>query len=186
MRCLQYWAATPELSLHYNGSNGAAGLRLLGASDADWAGCPVTRKSTTGWIFLLAAGAISWLSKRQTSLALSSCEAESQALTSAAKEANWLRDILGEVGYSRQGPTPIMVDNEAAIELSKNPKYHSRTKHVQLSFLYTREQQEKGVIKVLKVPTEDQPADFLTKNVAADTLQSCIELSGMGEPPAGK
>ena len=180
-RCLQYLAATPELSLCFDGRKG---MRLTGASDSDWAGCPVTRRSTTGWIFALAGGPVSWLSKRQSETALSSCQAEYVALTSAVKEANWLRDVLAELGAPRTQPTPIMVDNAAAVELSRNPKFHSRTKHIQLAFLYAREQQEKGVVRVMQIKTANQPADFLTKNVSASIFAACKEYVGMQCPPA--
>ena len=183
VRCLQYLAATPELSLAFDGSNGADSLTLRGASDSDWAGCPVTRRSTTGYVFSLAGGPVSWLSKRQSETALSSCQAEYVALTAATKEACWLRDLLAELGFPRARPTPIFVDNAAAVELSKNPKFHSRTKHIQLAFLYAREQQEKGVISVMQVKTHEQPADFLTKNVPAAILAECRHLVGMEFPP---
>jgi hypothetical protein len=181
-RCMEYLAGTPELGLTFEGSRGRDSLTLRGASDSDWAGCPVTRRSTTGFIFALAGGPVSWLSKRQSETALSSCQAEFVALTAATREACWLRDLLAELRFTRRGPTPILVDNSAAVELSKHPKFHSRTKHIQLAFLYVRQQQEKGIITVQQVKTKEQPADFLTKNVDAATLQSCLSFVGMQKP----
>jgi hypothetical protein len=182
IRCLQYLAATPELSLQFSGAYGADSLTLRGASDADWAGCPVTRRSTTGYIFCLASGPVSWASKKQSELALSSCESEYVALTAATKEVNWLRGVLGELGFARKGPTPILVDNQSAIELSKHPMFHSRTKHIQLAFLYARQEQEKGVTVVQKVDTKAQPADFLTKNVSAAQLDLAKQFVGLRNP----
>jgi hypothetical protein len=181
-RCMEYLAGTPDLGLAYDGSRGRDGLTLRGASDSDWAGCPVTRRSTTGFVFALAGGPVSWLSKRQSETALSSCQAEFVALTAATREACWLRDLLAELRFTRRGPTPILVDNSAAVELSKHPKFHSRTKHIQLAFLYVRQQQDKGIISVQQVKTKEQPADFLTKNVDATTLQTCLRYIGMQSP----
>lgn len=182
VRCMQYLVSTAEVSLTFRGDHGKDSLTLRGASDADWAGCPVTGKSTTGFIFALAGGPVSWLSKRQIESSLSSCQAEYVALTWATKECKWLRDILSELGFRRDNPTPMMVDNAAAVELSKYPKFHTRTKHVQLAFKYAREEQEKGTIQVLQVPTTQQPADFLTKNVPAPILASCMQYVGMSYP----
>ena len=184
-RVLQYLASTAELSLEFSGEHGINSLALIGASDADWAGCPVTKRSTSGFVFTLAGGPVSWMSKRQSQTALSSCEAEYIALNAATKEALWLRNLLTELGFPRRTPTPIMVDNAAAVELSRNPKYHSRTKHIQLAFIFTREKQECGEIPVHKVTTAEQPADFLTKNVGTGVLEACKRFVGQRYPPAG-
>jgi hypothetical protein len=93
-----------------------------------------------------------------------------------------MRDLLEELWFTTRGPTPIMVDNSAAVELSKHPKFHSRTKHIQLAFMYVRQQQERGIINVLQVKTKEQPADFLTKNVDAATLKTCLQFVGMETP----
>lgn len=179
IRCLQYLAATPDLSITFSGARGQGDLALRGASDADWAGCPITRRSTTGYVFCLAGGPVSWASKKQSELALSSCESEYVALTAATKEANWIRDLLNELGFPRKWPTPILVDNQSAIELSKHPLYHSRTKHIQLAFHYVRQEQAKRIIDVVKVNTAEQPADFLTKNIGATQLQAAKAFVGL-------
>ncbi len=115
---------------------------------------------------------------------MSSCQAEYVALNWAAREARWLRGLLSELGFRRKHPTPIMVDNSAAVELSKHPKFHTRTKHLQLAFNLAREEQEKGNIQVVQVATKEQPADFLTKNVDAATLAACISYCGLTYPDA--
>ena len=124
MRCMHYLAGTPDMSLHYQGSSG---IDLSGFSDSDWAGCHVTRRSTSGFIFLLAGAPISWSSKRQSETAMSSCEAQYISLTAAIKEALWLRDVLRECGVPQVGPTPMYQDNQSTILLSQNPIFHSRT-----------------------------------------------------------
>ena len=178
-RCLRYLVGTSELSLHYKGGEG---LCLTGYSDSDWAGCKVTRKSTTGWIFLLAGAPVSWSSKKQTATAMSSCEAEYLALTSAIKECLWLRDLLAECGVVQDGPTVIHVDNEAAIKLSKNPVFHSRTKHVALAFQYAREQVQEGHVSITHVGTKEQAADTLTKNLPAEGHATGVLLAGQSNP----
>ena len=180
LRCLGYAVGTAELSLHYKGSHH---LCLSGFSDSDWAGCPTTRRSTTGWIFLLGGGAISWASKKQTCTAMSSCEAEYLALTSAVKEAIWLRNLLEECGSLQREPTILRVDNEAAIKLSADPIYHSRTKHIALDFLYAREQVQAGVVHISHIPTKEQTADYLTKNVASNIQSHCVFLARQESPP---
>ena len=107
------------------------------------------------------------------------------ALTAATKEASWLRGILWELGFPRMHATPLLVDNEAAVELAKEPKFHSRTKHIQVAFGYVREQQQQGTVAVSHIRTHQQPADFLTKNVGPELLQEGKRLVGLRFPPRG-
>jgi hypothetical protein len=109
---------------------------------------------------------------------MSSCEAEYIALTSAIKECLWLRDILREVGVVHKGPTVILQDNQSTIQLSKDPVFHSKTKHIQLAFHYAREKQRAGDVAVEYIPTKEQPADYLTKNAPKDVLFECMRLVG--------
>ena len=106
-----------------------ADFRLHGYSDADWAGCGETRKSTSGQIFKLGKCAISWRSRKQSIVALSTTEAEYVALCEASQEAVWLRRLLGDIGFTQNTPTVVFEDNQGAIALSQNPKDHSHTKH---------------------------------------------------------
>lgn len=112
---------------------------MLGFSDADWAGDKETRRSTTGYLFKLAGGSISWASKLQASVSLSSTEAEYVAAAAATQEAIYLRRLLGGLGFIQEGPTAIMEDNQGCIALSLNPINHQRLKHVDLKFHFVRE-----------------------------------------------
>jgi hypothetical protein len=98
----------------------------------DWGGDPSTHRSTVGFVFNVGSGAISWSSKRQPTVALSTCEAEYQGQTQAAKEAVWLISLLKELSPMEQTPyaTIIYCDNQGAIALAKDPKFHPRTKHI--------------------------------------------------------
>ena len=136
---------------------------LVGFSDSDYAGDLTTRRSTTGYIFLLNGGPVAWSSRRQTCVALSTTEAEYMAACEAAKEAVWLRRLLNEIGVKQSNPIPLLCDNQSAIKLVHNPEFHQRTKHVDVKFHFIRSQQENGNINVSYIETERQLADIFTK-----------------------
>ena len=139
---------------------------LYGYSDADYAGCKETRKSTSGHVFRLGGCTVSWRSKKQSIIAQSSTESEYVALCSAAQEAVWLRRLLSGIGFHQDAPTLLYEDNQSAILLSKNPKDHSRTKHIDVKFHYVRKAIEDKVINVQYCPTAEMLADTLTKGLA--------------------
>ena len=115
---------------------------LTGYSDADWGGDASTRRSTTGYAFQIQNNTISWCSKRQASVARSTTEAEYMALSLACQEGIWLRRLLSDVQLRQCDPSTIFEDNKGAIEMSKNPKFHNRTKHIDISYHFVREQVE--------------------------------------------
>ena len=124
-RILRYLKGTTELAIKYQKSDNES---LIGYSDADWAGDQDDRHLTTGNLFIMAGGPISWLSKKQPIVALSTSEAEYIALSSASQEAVWLRRLLTTtLRVSSNKPVTIMEDNQGAIAMSKNPIAHSRT-----------------------------------------------------------
>jgi len=134
-RVLRYLKGTVNLALKYNQTESRA---LVGFSDADWAGDQDDRRSTTGNVFLLGGGAVSWLSKKQSTVALSTAEAEYVALSQAAQECVWLRRLLSDLGMDAT-PVVILEDNQGAIAIAKNPVDHSRTKHIDIRYHYIRE-----------------------------------------------
>ena len=109
-------------------------MTLKGYSDADWAGELDTRKSTSGYLFMINNVPVSWRSKLQSCVALSTAEAEYMALASAAQEAIWMQKLMLELGQQEDGirPTIIYEDNQSAISISKNPQFHGRTKHIDI------------------------------------------------------
>jgi hypothetical protein len=167
-RILRYLKGTKGLKLTYKGH-----LRMLkGFTDADWAGCRDTRRSTAGYLFNIGSGAISWQSKRQSVVALSTCEAEFMGQTQATKEAIWLRRLLNELNLSQgKAATIICGDNQGAIALSSNPQYHSRTKHMEIQRKWQGEVQEAGTVELKYVPTIEQIADGFTKPLARDRFE---------------
>ena len=136
---------------------------LLGYSDSDWAGDSVTRRSVSGYVFQLGQSTISWCSKRQQTVAKSSTEAEYVALSIATQEVIWLRRLLSDLCVDMSTPTEMMEDNRGAIDLSKNPKNHGRTKHIDVSYHFTRERIASKEIKVSYVPSTENLADVMTK-----------------------
>jgi hypothetical protein len=192
----RYLAGTPTLGLHYGkGDNQVIGhcdgikkrtqLRstanhLSGWSDSDWAGCPETRLSHSGNVFMLNGGPISWMSKKQNSIALSSTEAELVALHHAAAEAMWLREILAEMDVPQLGPTRLYEDNSGCVRLTQNHAKLTKTKHVAVKYFFTRQQVEKKIVTIIQCGTKDQLADIFTKVLKKETFFNLREAI-MGE-----
>ena len=137
-------------------------MLLEGYTDANWGG-DKGHKSTSGACFSLNGGAISWLSKRQIPVAVISAESEYYAASLAVQEAKWLRALLSELGVTAPGPTNIAEDNNACIQMTKNPVNHSRCKHIPIRYHFTREAVENGEVRLVPVASNDNVADFLTK-----------------------
>lgn len=137
-------------------------MQLHAFSDADWAGNLDDRTSTSAYIIYLGGNPISWLSKRQRTVARSSTEAEYRSVAQAAAEVMWLINLLGELGIKPQTPT-LFCDNIGATYLCSNPVFHSRMKHIALDFHYVRQLVQMGKLKVSHISTKDQLADILTK-----------------------
>jgi predicted outer membrane lipoprotein len=175
---LKYLNSTKSYSLKFSGKINS----LVGFSDADWAGDPLNRRSTTGFIFYLGNCPISWQSRLQPTVALSTVEAEYMALTSSTQEAIWLRSILKEWGLKMLMPTTIWSDNNGAILLAYNPIHHKRTKHIETKFHFIREKVKSYEIIIDHMPTSKLIADLLTKNFTARVQQNLIDqLLGKGQ-----
>ena len=127
----------------------------------------------------MAGGAISWSSKLQTIVALSSTEAEYMTAVEAGKEILWMRNILGEFGYPQQGPSILHIDNLSAISVSKNPEHFGRMKHLDLRFFWLRDVVEVGTIHPQHIPGTEQPADCLTKALALPLVRVARERLGL-------
>jgi hypothetical protein len=179
---LKYLNSTKDLSLIFSGKiNG-----LVGFCDSDWASDHLTRKSTSGFVFFLGNSPISWQSKLQSTVALSSTEAEYVSASIATQEALWIRSLLREWGLSMSMPTTIWCDNKGAIQIAQGPVNNKRTKHVDIRFHHIRDHVEKGDIVVDHIPTENMPADLLTKNRAnLETLRGKL-FGGSSIDPSSK
>ena len=159
-RVLRYLKQTRDLSLTYVKDTPEA---IIVYSDADWAGDVKDRRSTSGNVFLLGGAAITWSSRKQSSVALSTVEAEYMALSVATQEAIWLRQLQEELGMEETGPTLIYEDNQGAISMVKNPVFHKRTKHIQIRYHFDREAVEEGTIALEYYHTSEMLADSFTK-----------------------
>ena len=155
-------------------------LKLEGYSDADYAADPDKRRSTGGYVFVLAHGAISWASKLLATVAASTMEAEYMAAAWAAKEALWLRKLLTTL-LGAEGATAVEMhcDNQGALGLMHNPCNHQRAKHIDVAHHFVRERVARGEIKVAYCSTEDMVADVLTKAVAKPKHERCCEMMGL-------
>ena len=160
---LRYLKGTIENKLTFKKSKD--GLKLFGYCDADW-GSSADRKSITGYVFKLSESgpAISWKSRKQPTVALSTCEAEYMALASAIQEAKFLRQLLGELlNIFALDPTTIHCDNQSAIFLAKNPVQHQRSKHIDIRYHFIRSEIQSGTIDLRYIPSEENLSDLFTK-----------------------
>jgi len=121
---------------------------IVGWTDSDWAGDVNSRHSVGGFVFDIARGCVSWSSKKQISIAISSVEAEYVASANITKEAVWLQTLLKEVSYSQSQATIVHVDNQGTIALAQNPISHSRAKHIDIRFHFIREHIKRNEIKL--------------------------------------
>ena len=161
-RVLRYLKGTTDIGIVFRKSDN---FELVGYSDADWAGDVDGRKSTSGYVFLLGGNIISWASKKQPVVALSTTEAEYIALCLATQEAVWLRRLLASIGQQQKIPTTIFEDNQGTISMSRNPRNHSRTKHIDIKFHFVREAIERHETDIVHCTTQDMVADTFTKGL---------------------
>lgn len=175
-RILRYVQGTLDFGISYAKDEN---LELVAYTDSDWAGSADDRKSTTGFIFCLSGGAVSWMSKKQGVTALSSTEAEYIAATSTACHAVWMRRILQDLKYKQMQPTTIFCDNKSTIDLSKNPVHQGRTKHIEIRYHFIRELISKEEVELQHCSTEDQPADMLRKALNESKIQKLRNLVGV-------
>ena len=162
--------------IHYNGSSHAG---LIGYSDSDWGENKDDRHSTSGQVFTLANGAISWRSRWQKTVPLSVAEAEYMELAETAKQAAWLRSFTQEIGRSPTHPTTICAKNQAAIFLATNPAQQTRIKHMDICYHYIWEQVEDQRVIICHIPGEDNPADLFTKPLGQIKVEKFKESIGL-------
>jgi hypothetical protein len=173
---LRYLRGTMEYGLRYLGDGE---VKLQGYSDSDWAGSATDRKSTSGCCFSLGSTMISWFNRKQTSVALSSAEAEYMAASTASCEAIWLHKLLAGLFDQELDPTVIYCDNQSCIKLSENPVFHDRSKHIEIRYHFIRDRVQKGAVKLQYIPTDQQVVDILTKPLAKGKFEAFRDRLGL-------
>ena len=185
-RLLRYMQSTKDDSLVIS-----PGLFKLDVySDANYAGCQDTGKSTSGYVSLLGNNCVSWSSRKQDVVALSTTEAEYVGLSNAAKELQWLKCIIAHMSPPIDGKEAALVvelhgDNQGAIALAKDNKFHSRTKHILPRFHYVRECLRLGFMRLDYVATDQMLADLLTKALGRIKFENFKKLLGIGKTGGG-
>jgi hypothetical protein len=175
---LRYLAGTLDMELEL-GPDPDCDELIRAYADADHGGNKDNGKSTTGYIIKMGSGAVSWSSKLQPIVALSTTDAEYVAACAAGKEIRWMQKLLGEMGYTVPKPTKLFMDNQSAISVAKNPEHHGRMKHLDLCFYWLRDKVEQGFIEPVYLQTDQMPADLLTKALPRVKVMLLRRLMGL-------
>jgi hypothetical protein len=177
-RILRYVKGTMDHGIVFPSSDKGREFDLVGYTDSNWCGDKDDRKSTADYIFQIGGASISWSSRKEPVVALSTCEAEYIDASLCACQGVWLCNLLNEIGNIKCESVILKVDNLSAINLAKNPIAHGRSKHIEMRFHYLREQVDKGILKLEHCRTELQVADLLTKGVTVEVFNRLKNLMG--------
>ncbi|KAK2991229.1 hypothetical protein RJ640_018312 [Escallonia rubra] len=178
LRILRYLKSAPGRGLMLRKNNH---LNIDGYTDADWAGSATDRRSTSGYFTFVGGNLVTWRSKKQKVVALSSAEAEFRGMARGLCELLWLRRLLDEIGYSTNPTMNLFCDNKAAIEIAHNPVQHDRTKHIEVDRHFIKEKLEDQKVQFPFVKSEDQLADILTKAVSSKVFYNSLDKLGIGD-----
>ena len=170
----RYLRGTYDYSLTLGGN-----IEVIGYTDAAYGDDIPTGRSTAGYLFFVGSGAVTWSSKRQQVVALSTTEAEYMAAAHAAKEAIWISGFLSEIGVEGHHPIHLKGDNTGSIDLSKDSQFHPRTKHINMRYHFIRECVNNGHIALDYVPTNAMVADALTKPLAVGPFSRFVSQVGL-------
>jgi len=165
LRVVRYVKRSPGLGIMLKRGTGVT--KLTGYCDSDWASCPNTRRSVTGYMVKLGDSLISWKSKKQQTVSRSSAEAEYRSLAALVAELIWLAGLLDELQFTVDIPISVFTDSKSAIQIAENPVFHECTKHIDIDCHFIREKVKSGFIDLKHLCTTMQPADILTKGLGA-------------------
>ncbi|KAL4557147.1 hypothetical protein LXL04_035319 [Taraxacum kok-saghyz] len=175
LHVLKYLQGTITQCLLFNNSDD---FKLEAFCDSDWAACPNTRRSVSGFFVTLRGSPISWKSKEQSTVSLLSAEAEYRSMRRICSELTWLNRLLAEFEIPNIIPIPLKCDNLAAIYIAKNPVFHERTKHIDIDFHFVREKVLEGLISLSHILTKQQPADVFTKALGGKDQEEALSKLG--------
>ncbi|KAM2668095.1 hypothetical protein EV2_019715 [Malus domestica] len=179
-RALRYVKGTVDLGILYK----KGGIeKLIGYTDNDYAGDQDDRKSTSGYVFIISSGAVSWSSKKQPVVTLSTNEAEFIAAASSACQVVWLRRIVKSLNQEQYSPTLAYCNKVSTIKLSRNPVMHGRSKHIDVRFHFLRDLVKNGVLELVQCSSQDQVADVLTKPLKVNMFMKIRDLLGVFKCP---
>lgn len=176
MSVLRYLCKSGDVGIVYGGGDSVD--EPVAYSDADYASDLTSRRSTTGYVFVVNGGAVSWMSKLQPTVAVSTAEAEYMAASAAVKEALWMRKLLPVFGLLN-GPLVVFTDNQAALSLVKHPITSALSKHIDIMQHFARERVARGEVTFIYCPTAEMVADFLTKPVPLPKFRFCCKALGL-------
>ncbi|KAK4346019.1 hypothetical protein RND71_036195 [Anisodus tanguticus] len=159
-RVIRYLQETLDYGLHLYPSSAST---LISYTDADWGGCPDTRRSTSGYCMFLGDNLVSWKSKKQDTLFLSSVEAVYRALRKVVDELVWLSRLFSEFTVPFPSPLSVYCDSQSVLHIAKNPVFYERTKYIEVDCHFVRNMLQDGLISHHHINTGDQLADLLTK-----------------------
>ncbi|CAL8999399.1 unnamed protein product [Prunus brigantina] len=171
VRILRYLKYTPGQGILFPTQDD---LKLKAFCDSDWAGCPTTRRSTTGYCVFLGNSLISWRTKRQKTVSLSSAEAEYRAMASTCCELSWLRCLLQDLQLTHSEPVTLHCDNQATLHIADNPVFHERTRHIEMDCHFIRDKIQDGSIVTKHVSSSQQVADILTKPLGKEGFSTML------------
>lgn len=180
-RVFRYLKGTIHYALKFTNENSDTDIELVMYTDADWASEIDSRRSCSGYVGIMAGAAISWQSKRQPIVALSSTEAEYIALSEAVKEVIWLKQLITEIVGQYDKPIRVICDNSSAINLAEREGYRPRSKHIDVRYHHLRENVKDGVIEIVHIGTNEMIADSLTKPVFGGKTEFCSQKMGLFE-----
>ncbi|KAJ8759694.1 hypothetical protein K2173_009795 [Erythroxylum novogranatense] len=166
-RILRYLKGTLSTDLHLTSQTT---LTQSAFSDADWASCQTTRRSTTGYCTFLGSNIISWCAKKQHTISRSSTETEYHAMTNIVAELTWLTYILSDLHIPLSSSPTLYCDNISALYMTINPVFHARSKHIELDYHFVRERVALGLLVTKYIPFTHQVADLFTKSVTKADL----------------
>ncbi|XP_071723183.1 secreted RxLR effector protein 161-like [Rutidosis leptorrhynchoides] len=140
-------------------------MEMTAYCDVDYATCPMSRRSITGFYIKVEESLLSWKTKKQSTVSLSSAEAEYQSMAKTVCEIVWLRGLLLDLGARVKGPTLLFYDNDSTLKLTANPVLHERMKHIEVDCHFTQEKIQEGIVETRGIRTSEQPADIFTKPI---------------------